>query len=65
MKKVSYEAIITGKRVGHIYILIKKNIPGKKIRKIKELQKIAKWKINFPTHREILKLQGNIFLFCL
>ena len=44
-------------------ILIKKNIPGKKIRKIKELQKITKWKINFPTRREIPKLQGNIFYF--
>ena len=44
-------------------ILIKKNIARKKIRKIKELQKIAKWKISFPTRREIPKLQGNIFYF--
>ena len=33
----------------------------KKIRKIQELQKIAKWKTNFPTRREIPKLQENIF----
>ena len=53
MKIVSYKAIITGKGVGHIYDSDKKRYSLKRIRKIKELQKIAKLKINFPTRREI------------
>ena len=66
MKIVSYKAIITGKGVGHIYDSDKKkDILWKRIRKIKELQKKAKSKINFPTRREIPWFQGKFFVLFL
>ena len=53
MNKLSYKAIITGKCVGHKYDSDKKEIPQRKNRKIKDLQKRAKLEKNIPTRREI------------